>query len=425
MAEAMTLGEMRLVKNPLDGLARNVQADTTVYKRGMELLTEKAMDAVNAFHRSIPSYSVTPLVSLPLLAAKLGIKALYVKDESQRFGLNSFKALGCTWAMANYIAGKLGVDVRSLDFNTIVSEETRAKLGRVTFYSTTDGNHGRAVAWAARQMKQGCVIYMPNGSSQSRFENIKKEGADVTIMDMNYDDCIRYAAEQVAKDPQGVLVQDTDWPGYEEIPAHIMQGYASVSYEAYHQLQECNVLPTHIFGQAGVGSFDGSLHGFFANVYGAAAKPPVMCTVEPLEADCCARSAEAGARRTVGGDMPTIMAGLACGEPCNISWSILQRHCSYFFSIPDWVTAKGMRVLSNPCPGPNGAPGDRRIISGESGAATTGLVVTMLMNEDYRALAREIGLDRDSVVLCVSTEGDTFPEEWQQICWDGAWQSGA
>jgi diaminopropionate ammonia-lyase len=352
------------------------------------------------------------------LAARLGIRALLVKDESSRFGLISFKALGGSWAMANYIAGRLGVSVDTLDFNAIISKETQRVLGQITFYSTTDGNHGRGVAWAARQLGQGCVIFMPKGSSRSRFDNIAREGARVTITDMNYDDTIAYCASLVKKDPSGVLVQDTDWEGYTDIPAWIMQGYGTVSYEAKRQMDAAGLRPTHIFGQAGVGSFDGSLHGYFANVYGEKGeKMPLMATVESKEADCVARSARAGRIETVGGDMPTIMAGLACGVPCNISWSILKNHSRYFFSIPDWVTAKAMRTLASPlC-------GDPRVISGESGAATTGTVLALLLRPEYASVKAELGLGPDSVVLCVSTEGDTFPEEWEAICWDGAFAS--
>jgi diaminopropionate ammonia-lyase len=300
----------------------------------------------------------------------------------------------------------------------LISDDVKKKIGDITFYSTTDGNHGRGVAWSARQLRQKCVIYMPKGSSASRLENIKKEGADASIMEMNYDDCVRYCAEQVKKDPKGVLVQDTDFEGYYDIPAWIMQGYGSVAYEAHHQLLEYGVpQPSHIFGQAGVGSFDGSLHGYFANVYSNQTTPPLMCTVESKEADCLARSAAAGKKTAVTGDMNTIMAGLACGEPCTISWEILKNHSSYFFSIPDWVTAKAMRTLASPL------KGDARIISGESGASTTGTVLSLLQYPEYAAIKKELGLDERSIVLCVSTEGDTYPEQWERICHDGEFPS--
>jgi diaminopropionate ammonia-lyase len=392
------------------------ETKTAEYARSMGYMTTDEARKVNRFHMSIPRYEPTPLVSLPALAARLGIKALFVKDESKRFGLNSFKVLGGSWAMANYIAGKLGLDPARLTYEALTSAETKARLGQVTFYSTTDGNHGRGVAWSAKRLGQKCVIYMPKGSSRSRLENIRAEGAEATITDMNYDDAVRYAASQVKKDFSGVLVQDTDWPGYEDIPAWIMQGYGTVSFEAHNQLLAAGVArPTHIFGQAGVGSFDGSLHGYFANAYKD--DPPLMTTVESSAADCLARSAAAGRLTAVGGDMPTIMAGLACGEACGISWQILKNHSSFFVSIPDWVTAKAMRTLGAPL------PGDERVISGESGASTTGLVLSVLQYAEYAGLKEALGLDGNSVVLTVSTEGDTYPEQYERIVWDGEYAS--
>jgi len=215
-------------------------------------------------------------------------------------------------------------------------------------------------------------------------------------------------------DPQGVIVQDTDWPGYEDIPAWIMQGYGTVSFEAHRQLLAAGYeRPSHIFAQAGVGSFAGSVHGYFANVYRG--DMPMICTVEAAVANCLSRSAEAGKLVPVGGDMDTIMAGLACGEGCNLSWQILKNHSTYFFSLWDWVTARGMRTL--------GAPlrGDTRIIAGESGAAPAGLVLSLLQDDDYAAIRAEMGLGADSVVLVISTEGDTDPDRYRRITWDGAW----
>jgi diaminopropionate ammonia-lyase len=232
---------------------------------------------------------------------------------------------------------------------------------------------------------------------------------------MNYDDAVRYAKEQAEKDPNGVIVQDTDWPGYVDLPAWIMQGYGTVSFEAHNQLLASGVKrPTHVFAQAGVGCFAGSVHGYFANVY--ADNPPVMCTVEAAVANCLSRSVEAGGTLVpVGGDMPTIMAGLACGEGCGISWQILKNHSRCFVSIYDWVTARAMRTLGAPL------DGDPRVISGESGASTTGLVLTVLQDSDYRDLRDALGLNADSVVLCISTEGDTDPDRYRKIVWDGAY----
>ena len=125
------------------------------------------------FHRSMPGYAPTPLISLPNLSRKLGIRNLYVKDESQRFGLKAFKVLGGAYAMARHIAERLGEDISRLPFDAITSDEVRRAVGEVTFATTTDGNHGRGVAWTARQLRQKSVVYMPRGSSPQRLDAIR------------------------------------------------------------------------------------------------------------------------------------------------------------------------------------------------------------------------------------------------------------
>ena len=193
---------------------------------------------------------------------------------------------------------------------------------------------------------------MPKGSTQTRFDNIAKEGASVTIEELNYDDCVRLAAKEAAETPHGVIVQDTAWDGYEEIPSWIMQGYGSMAGEAAEQLREVEVnRPTHVFVQAGVGSLAGGVVGYFANLYPN--NPPKFIVMEAGAADCLYKGAEAGdgEPRIVGGDLQTIMAGLACGEPNTIGWDILRNHVSAFISCPDWVSAKGMRMLAAPVKG--------------------------------------------------------------------------
>jgi diaminopropionate ammonia-lyase len=208
------------------------------------------------------------------------------------------------------------------------------------------------------------------------------------------------------------MVQDTAWEGYEEIPGWIMQGYGSMSFEAWNQLKAAGVeRPTHIFVQAGVGSLAGSVTGFFANLFPGAM--PVTTVVEAAAADCLYRSALANKLVAVGGDLQTIMAGLACGEGNTISWEILKNRAGFFVSAPDWVAAQGMRVLGAPL------EGDPRVISGESGAVTAGLAFTLLRSDRYRDLREALGLGADSVVLVFSTEGNTDPEKYRDVVWDG------
>ena len=366
------------------------------------------------FHSSFPQYSITPLAELDGMAKYLGLGGLYVKNEAHRFGLNAFKVLGGSFAMGRYIAKEMGRDVSEMTYDYLTSEAFRREFGQATFFTATDGNHGRGVAWAANRLKQKAVVFMPKGSTQTRLENIRKEGATATIEEVNYDECVRMAAAAAAKTPNGVVVQDTAWEGYEEIPAWIMQGYGTMAMEANEQLNQMGCgRPTHVFVQAGVGSLAGAVQGYFANRYPE--NPPVVVVVEAEAAACLYKGAAAGdgALRIVDGDMPTIMAGLACGEPNTISWDILKNHVHTFIAAPDWVAVKGMRMLSAPI------KGDPQVVSGESGAAPFGALAAMMTMDEYKDLRDAIGLNQDSKVLLFSTEGDTDPERYKNIVWEG------
>ena len=381
--------------------------------KGMSLMDVGTIRKVRDFHRSFPQYSVTPLAALDRLAEELGVGGIYIKDESHRFGLNSFKALGATFALASFIAETVGRSVWDLDHSAMTSPEMRRELGDFTFFATTDGNHGRAVAWAATQIGQKSVIYMPKGCPQVRLDNIRREGAEAYITESNYDDTIRFTASLAANTPRGVIVQDTAWEGYEDIPGWIMQGYGVMPLEACQQLSELGIKPTHMLAQAGVGAFAGSAQGLVANFYGE--DSPVTFIVEPTAANCHFRSVLKGDGSIVNvdGDMDTMMAGLACGEPNILSWDILKNKSAYFAAIEDEAAARGMRVL--------GAPlrGDPRVISGESGASTMGFLLELLTRDDLSGLREQAGIDCNSRILLFSTEGDTDPGNYRRIVWDG------
>lgn len=370
---------------------------------------------VRAYHQSFPEYSVTPLAELDDLAANFGVRNIWVKDESYRFNLNAFKVLGGSYALGSYIAKKLGKDISELPYDKITSEEVHKQIGDVTFVTATDGNHGRGVAWTANRLKQKSVVYMPKGSALERLHNIQALGADASITDMNYDDAVRLA-DSNGKKYGWVLVQDTAWPGYEDIPTWIMQGYTTMADEAMEQLH--GEKPTHVFLQAGVGAMSGAITGYFADRFGDAERP-IITIIEPNKADCIYRSAKAndGKPHNVTGDMNTIMAGLACGEPCTIGWNILRDHADNYVSMPDWYAAKGMRVLGNPI------GKDPRVISGESGAATMGFVAELLSNPNLDEVRKTLKIDENSRILCFSTEGDTDRENYRRIVWDGLYPS--
>lgn len=381
-------------------------------KVSLDFLNEDIAKRTIKYHSSFDQYSETPLVELKELAKHLGLKNIFVKDESYRFGLNAFKVLGGSFAIGQYIANKLGKSIDELPYRTLISDEIKEQLGEITFITATDGNHGRGVAWTANQLKQKAIVYMPKGSSQQRVEAIRALGAKCEILDKNYDDCVRYANEEAEKYGY-VMVQDTSWDGYEDIPTWIMQGYTTMAYEAYLKMEEQNVRPTHIFLQAGVGSLASAVTGFFSSVYSD--NKPIITIVEPDKAACLYKTAKAndGKLHPVKGDMNTIMAGLACGEPVTVGWPVLNAYAENFLSVPDEVAAHGMRVLGNPL------KGDERIISGESGAVTMGVVSQVMTLEELEDIKEALKLDENSVVLCFSTEGDTDFEHYRDVVWNG------
>ena len=382
--------------------------------KSLPLLSTEQAEKVLSFHESFPQYTKTPLAKLDNMAKHLGLQNVFIKDESYRFGLNAFKVLGGSYAIAKYIGSQTGKEVSELPYSVLTSDKLKEEFGQCTFYTATDGNHGRGIAWAANKLKQKCIVYMPMGTTQTRLEHVLKENAKASILDLNYDDCVRKAAKDAETTKNGVIVQDTAWEGYEEIPTWIMQGYGTMAYEADEQLKEygCD-RPTHIFIQAGVGSLAGAIQGFFANRYKD--NEPIVVVVETEIAACLYKSAKDGSGEplTVDGDMLTLMNGLACGEPSTIAWDILRNHVNTFVACPDWVTAQGMRVLAAPI------KGDVPVTSGESGAVTMGLLYNIMKNDQYCELREHLKLDANSKVLLFSSEGDTDPDRYRSIVWDG------
>ena len=378
------------------------------------LFGKKYAVQVKRFHQSFPSYQPTELKNLKNLSEYLGVKSFYIKDESTRFGLNAFKGLGGSYCIGRYLGELCNIPLQDLNYQVLQSDQVKEALKDMTFVTATDGNHGRGIAWTAKELGVNAVVYMPRGSARERLENIRALGAQAEITDWNYDDTVRFAA-QCEKEKGWILVQDTAWEGYEKIPAWIMQGYTTMALEAAEQLAD--EIPTHIFLQAGVGAMSGALAAFFADYYGE--DKPEIIIVEPNHADCIFQTAQAadGQLHAVTGDLDTIMAGLACGEPCTIGWNMLEAYADYFISMPDYVAANGMRILGNPL------ANDARVISGESGASTTGIVAEILKNEKLQDLKEALHLDENSRILCFSTEGDTDKENYRKIVWGGAYAS--
>ena len=402
---------MQEMKTPWLRAVRNTRLGNG---KGPGFLAPDAVRNVQRLHRTLPDYQPTPLVRLDALAHRLGVRAVFVKDESKRFGLNAFKGLGGSYALFCTVCSELGLDAQTAAFADLQAPEIREKVSKMVFVTATDGNHGKGVAWAAGQLGCEAHVYMPKGSSLLRAQAIRDAGkAEVRILDVGYDDAVRYAA-QMAQENGWHLVQDTSWEGYTEIPQWIAQGYTTMAAEAAGQLEEAGFArPTHVFLQAGVGAMAGGVLGYLANRYEGAR--PTVCIAEPETVACIYRSfqeddGEPHAAEDCGG---TIMAGLNCGEPCTVTWPVIRDHAAWGFACPDFVSAYGMRLLGAP------AAGDTQVVSGESGAVTTGLLALLATKPECSELRGLLGLNEDAVVLLFSTEGDTDPVYYDGIVREG------
>ena len=363
---------------------------------------------VRNFHRTLPNFQPTPLAKLNNLARQLGVTSIRVKDESHRCGLNAFKILGASFALSAHLAQRLNLSPKNLSFTAFQSPDLKQRVKDITCITATDGNHGKAVAWTAQQLGCRAVIFMPRGTTSARLKSIRNLGADASIIDGNFDDAVQLAADRARRN-RWLLIQDTAWVGYEDIPRQVMQGYLTMFDEAVEQLSPER--PSHVFIQCGVGSLAGSLQGYLVEKYGD--QRPLLTVVEPTRAACYYQSIKAvdGRPHKVGGDLNTIMAGLACGDPSIISWKILRDYADAFAACPDDVTTKGMRVLGNPL------AGDDRVISGESGAVTLGLLINLLKQPELEPLKKYLNINSDARILLFSTEGDTDPEMYRKIVW--------
>ena len=403
--QKIELEDVKWVKNNYHSPIYNEEA--------LAFFQEKEINRIHNFLTTYHSYTRTPLHQLKQLAQHLNVSDIRVKDESHRFGLNAFKVMGGIYAVAMCIAERLGRNLEDLSFEELQSPELKETLGELTFISATDGNHGRGIAWAARELGHQSVIYMPKGSSEYRLTAIRDEGAEAYITELNYDDSVRMCAD-LARENGWIMVQDTAWEGYEDIPLWIMQGYAALAKEIVEQIEDDGgESPTHIFLQAGVGSFAGAIAAYMIQHYRN--NPPIIIVVEPNKADCYYQSfsSKEGNREIVTGEMNTIMAGLACGEPNTSAFRLLRQYAKGAFSCNDNITALGMRVYGNPL------NNDPRIISGESGAVTLGLLYYLRKLTNDSDLCQSISLNFDSRILLISTEGDTDPSHYRKVVWNG------
>jgi len=342
--------------------------------------------AARRFHESLPGYAPTPLHRLDALARELGIGALHLKDESNRLGLPAFKGLGATWALHRLL-------LRGERLDTVAT--------------ATDGNHGRAVAWAARRLGLRSRVYMTSHSAPDRIAAIRQEGADVILVDGTYDDAVRHCAERSAAEGWQVIA-DVGYPGYLEIPEWIAEGYETLFDEIDDQLAGTGEPAAHVMLlQAGVGGFAA------AGVRSArrTGRPVRIGIVEPVDADPVLESALTadGMPASSTGEQRSIMACLNCGEVSLTAWPVLRAGADVFFSIEDHWTEQAMRQLAFP------ADGDPRIVAGESGAAGLAGLLALLRDPRLEGARAALDVGPETRVLLVNTEGATDPAAFLRI----------
>ncbi|AUW05586.1 diaminopropionate ammonia-lyase [Vibrio campbellii] len=354
-----------------------------------------AIDSISQW----PGYVATPLHSLNSVADQIGVSYFWYKDESQRFGLKSFKALGGAYAVArqlqDVIMQRYG---KKPTIQALLQGEWKSEAAEIVVSCATDGNHGRSVAWGAQMFGCGCVIYIHKDVSEGRKQAMEAFGAQVVRISGNYDESVRLADSE-AKVHDRVIVSDTSYEGYMEIPKDVALGYTVMLSEIVEQLD--GDIPTHVFVQGGVGGLASAVCGYFWDLWGA--QRPRFIIVEPEQANCLQKSAQAGKPVVVEGDLETLMAGLACGEVSTLAWRILHNGADDFMTLSEDAIPQAMRFLAH---------GENRIEAGES--AVPGFAAAVIARQDG-SYSQALGLGAESKVLVIGTEGATDPELYQQL----------
>ena len=367
------------------------------------ILNRAGFDSAEKEISGWPDYHATTLHTLPLLAQKIGIAALYYKDESTRFGLKSFKALGGAYAVFRLIQKAVAAQHNGHlpTPKEILSGKYADIVSKMTVTCATDGNHGRSVAWGAQLFGCRCVIYIHATVSEGRRAAIAFYGAEVIRVKGNYDDSVHHAAEQAAQHGWTV-VSDTTYEGYRDIPIDVMHGYGVMSREMIRQLDHNP--PTHVLVQAGVGALAASVCAAFWQEWGTTR--PTFVIIEPERADCFFQSGLVGKPVAVLGDLDTVMAGLACGEVSPVAWDILKHGINHYATLSDAHALEAMRVFAQPL------GNDPKIVSGETGSTGLGL---LLAAQDNAQIWNELGLNAQSRVLLIGSEGDTDPTIYKEV----------
>jgi len=345
---------------------------------------------VAEFHQKLPGYHHTLLHDLPGIAEAIGVARAIVKDEATRLELPSFKMLGASWATFSALVEHTGIERNA--WKTI-DELARLLLPHapLTLAAATDGNHGRAVARMARLLGLGALIYVPYDMALARMEAIKSEGAEVVVVEGYYDDAIALAADAASADT--LVISDTSWEGYEDVPAKVIEGYATIFDEVDAQI---DTDPTHVFTPLGVGALGAAT---VAHFHDADPRPQII-GVEPLEAACVQEALEVGEVITIESQFRTSMVGLNCGTASKIAYPALAAGLDWTVAISDHWSDEAMRLYA-----------DNGLVSGESGAACLGGLLALAGSD-----AREtIGLNGSSTVLLIITESATDPNNYERV----------
>ena len=352
---------------------------------------------------SWPTYASTPLHNLRGFADEIGIAQLFYKDEATRFGLGSFKALGGAYAVLHSVAQEISKQRgTATDIEALMADHLNEVAGEITVVTATDGNHGRSVAWGAKNVGCKCIIYMHAEVSPGRQSAVEAFGAQVVRVAGDYGESVRKAAQDAAAN-NWLLVSDTAWPGYTDIPRSVMAGYTVMSTEAMNQLPP-TVTPTHVFVQGGCGGLAGAVCVDLWHRY--AAQRPLFIVVEPVPADCLFQSAVAGQLVNISVKRESIMGGLSCGEVSLLGWDILKSGADHFLTIEDDAIGPLMKRLAQ------GTSDDPRIVAGEAAVAGLAGCIAACADTDLR---QNLDLNENSSVLVFGTEGATDPTVYRQL----------
>jgi diaminopropionate ammonia-lyase len=361
-----------------------------------EFPSQEAFD----FHKKLPGYQQSPLIDAPSIATTLGVAKVWVKDESSRFGLPAFKFLGASWATYRALLKQIGGTIEP--WNTFDDLKERfAPLKPLTLVSATDGNHGRAVARMAKLLGFDAHILVPEEMTQARIDAVKSEGAEVKVIHGSYDAAVAESAK-LASD-RALVISDTAWEGYEEVPCWILEGYTTILRELDEQLAEKGDTRVDVAtAQMGVG-------GLATAVVWRYRRPeltnkPKIVGVEPFVADCVLESAQAGHIVETPGPHNSIMAGLCCGIPSLVAWPIISKGIDVFVAIDDDWARESMRELAK-----------AGVVSGETGSAGLAGLLALLKTDKADEYRQALGLTPEAHVVVISTEGATDPEAYKKI----------